>query len=188
MSQLRKTSTLIAGVGSAHGDDRVGWMICDQLAVEFEGATPPPNIEVIKLKSPIELMNWLPEARDPGTPSQLIICDACSGLGCVGEVAHWEWPNEDFGELGWSGTHDFSVLQTLTLADTLGRLPASVEIWGVEKGEDLGPAQSAFSHEIMQAIQQTARDIAVRSSNLKLADPVSGNALAAGIRPPRIDG
>lgn len=160
MSQLQEASTLIVGVGSAHGDDRIGWIVCDRLAGELKTAGSENDIEVVKLKSPIELMNWLPEERSAKAPRRLIICDACSGLGGVGEVAHWQWPSTVFGDLHWSGTHDFSVLQTLTLADTLGRLPQSVDIWGIEKGD--GPrslGENEFCDAITHGIQQATTQI-----------------------------
>jgi len=159
MSQLQEASTIIVGVGSPNGDDRIGWIVCDRLTGKLKPGSDN-DIVVIKLKSPIELMNWLPEDRSARTPKRLIICDACSGLSRVGKVAHWQWPSTVFGDLHWSGTHDFSVLRTLTLADTLGRLPESVDIWGIEKGD--GPqslGENQFCDAITHGIQQATSEI-----------------------------
>ncbi len=154
-------STLICGVGSPHGDDRIGWVICDELQSLAVGDT-----NVTKLKSPIELLNWLPEPSAARTsvgslgPDRLIICDACCGLDQPGEIAHWTWPSNNFQSLRWSGTHDFSVPQVLSLAATLGRLPVQVDVWAIEKSERTSQSsEMPFLAHICDAVSKVADQI-----------------------------
>ncbi|MBC8351140.1 MAG: hydrogenase maturation protease [Planctomycetes bacterium] len=138
---------LIVGIGSAHGDDRIGWLVADRLVAMVESE----NVEVRHAKSPIDLLDWLAGVE------RLVICDACRGLGRVGEMRRWEWPTTELSAIGLSGTHGLSVPTVLKLADRLGRLPEVVVVWAIE-GAGRGTS-GLLSTELTQALPELVSQI-----------------------------
>ncbi len=131
-------AVLIVGIGSHHGDDRFGWEVVDRLATLGPGnADDGPTagmhgamIALRKLTSPAELLNHLHGIR------RLVICDACHGLSHAGEHRLLTWPTDRVDHLTGSGSHDFSLVNTLHLADKLNMLPLSVDLWVAEKSRE----------------------------------------------------
>ncbi len=137
---MSSSRTLIVGIGSPHGDDQAGWLVALGLASEIR----PRDIDVRQASSPVQLLDWLSGIE------QLVICDACRGLGGVGNVRRWDWPARELADAEWSGTHDFSVPAVLDLAESLGQRPRHVVIWTVE-GNPRG-ALAPLSPEVADAI------------------------------------
>src|SRR5688572_26163325 len=50
--------TLVVGIGSDHGDDRVGWLVADALQTRA-----PADVSVRHAKTPLDLLDWLDEIR-----------------------------------------------------------------------------------------------------------------------------
>ena len=127
--------TTAALAGFAVGSMLAGWSLC---------------------QFPPDLLDWLENVE------QLVVCDACRGLGDYGRISRYEWPVHELSEISMSGTHDFSLPAALALAERLGRLPRRVVIWVVEGStagvtETLSPAVAAA---IPQLVQHMAEDIA----------------------------
>ncbi len=116
-------SKCVIGVGSPHGDDQIGWLIADDL--ETRGVS---ELVVHKVSSPLEILDWIDGVEWLG------ICDACRGEGPAGSWHCWTWPNDRIIQQEFAGTHDIGLTAALELAVRLGRLPATVMIWGVEVG------------------------------------------------------
>jgi hydrogenase maturation protease len=114
--------TLLVGIGSPHGDDQLGWLVVDRVAA----CVKHDHLEIRRAASPTDLLDWLQDVE------RLVICDACRGLGRVGEVRRWNWPTSELPALAWSGTHDLSLPAVLMLAQRLGRLPEQVVVWAIE--------------------------------------------------------
>lgn len=138
------SATLIVGIGSAHGDDRVGWLVAEQLR-EFADRN---QFELRIAKSPADLLDWLEGNQ------RLVICDACHGQGEIGELSRWLWPAPDISEITMSGTHNLSLPTVLTLAEKLGRLPNEVVIWAIEGATRQSTA--AMSPAVMEAVPTLA--------------------------------
>ncbi|MCH9653687.1 MAG: hydrogenase maturation protease [Planctomycetes bacterium] len=115
------SQVLIAGIGSPHGDDQVGWETVKQ--IQNMGSD---LVSTHLARTPDDLLDCMEGFR------LLVICDACQGAGDVGSSHHWEWPCNQLESINWSGTHNVSLPAVLALAEQLGRLPAAVHIWGVE--------------------------------------------------------
>jgi len=129
---------LCAGIGSPHGDDRIGWLITDEIAqLHLSDAT------VCQLASAGDLLYCLENVR------RLIICDACRGAGPVGSLHRWVWPLGDESEIPRVSSHGMGVCSTLKLAETLGRLPSEVIVWGVE-------IQSAYPQDSLSPLVERA--------------------------------
>ncbi len=129
---------LIAGIGSAHGDDQAGWLVAEQLAAGFQDCC---NITVRKAMIPLDLLDWLDGV------DVLHVCDACEKVQNQIHVDRFVWnpstivsstPELDFPvehairSLRHHGSHDFGITEVLRLASELRKLPASVIIWAVD--------------------------------------------------------
>ena len=143
--------TLVVGIGSPHGDDQAGWRVVDRLAADLDDE----SIAVRRATSPVHLLDWLEHI------DRLILCDACRGLGQVGELRRWEWPNSELAEGAWSGTHDLSLTAALQLAERLGRLPQDVVIWSVEaaSGDPLSGLSPPVTTVLPQLVSHLANEI-----------------------------
>jgi hydrogenase maturation protease len=119
--------TLVVGIGSPHGDDRVGWVIAERIA-ELVGH----RFDVRCARSPAELLDWLEGVVE------LHVCDAFTRHTEVGAAQCWDWPSPEIEGALFHGSHDFSLPAALALAEQLGRLPARVRIWGIAIGEGRG--------------------------------------------------
>lgn len=131
-------SRLFVGIGSPHGDDRVGWEIARRVGERAGSA-----LAVRCARTPVELLDWL-EAIDT-----LDICDAVSS-GDAGSVHCWKWPSPEIQRVPFRGTHDVALPAVLALADELGRLPTEVRIWGL--GIKPPAASDALSPEVAAAV------------------------------------
>jgi hydrogenase maturation protease len=121
----RSPSILVIGVGSAHGDDQLGWLVAKDLI-----RRSPMGYQVRIASTPLELLDWLDECR------VLHLVDACEGAGSPGTIYRWDWPCPEIHAGRWSGTHDFNLCGALALAEQLGQLPPQVVIWGIERGNN----------------------------------------------------
>ncbi len=115
-----KPSPLVVGIGSPHGDDRVGWEVARRIAA-IAGEEWPVRC----LRSPVELLDLL-----DGVES-LEICDAFVGDSTAGTVVCWQWPASEIEHAPFVGTHDLSLPAVISLAEKLKCLPPVVRIWGV---------------------------------------------------------
>ncbi len=144
---MKPSRTLVVGVGSPHGDDQTGWIIAELLTKELESS----EAVVRRAKAPVELFDWIDDFE------RLVICDACQGLGSVGDVGHWKWPAEELVAAGWSGTHDLPLPVILQLADRLGRLPPRVDIWSIEGA--VAKPLTGLSPELQASVSTVVRQI-----------------------------
>jgi hydrogenase maturation protease len=118
----------VVGVGSPHGDDRVGWWLAERLAQRVEVGD---EFQVACVASPLDLVEGL---EGVGT---LIVADAVhGGGGAPGTVVIRQWPDEDGLTEGLdASTHGLGVIDALRLAVVLRRLPGRVILFGVEASE-----------------------------------------------------
>ena len=126
MSGQPQPRTLFAGIGSQHGDDRIGWLVADALRERL-----PSDVEVRQASTPSQLLDWL------GGIDRLVVCDACLAPAVAGttnrtRLHRWDWPVPDATSLRSASSHAFGLPQVLQLAEQLGNLPAEVIVFGVE--------------------------------------------------------
>ena len=138
----------VVGVGSPHGDDRVGWRLVEDLA-ESAG----PGVEAVTVTQPLGLLDHLDGC------SALIVVDACRAGRAPGSVVVLTWP-EDRPEFEGSGsTHGLDLAMALEMADVLGRLPPSVLLFAVEAGAcgpvaDLSPDLESSLPELDRRLRE----------------------------------
>ncbi|MBL8818049.1 MAG: hydrogenase maturation protease [Planctomyces sp.] len=127
---------LIVGVGSFHGDDRVGWYVARRL---IETGIESAEVRVRTAQVPLDLMNWI------GDFETLHVVDACAS-----DFAGPCWRRIDCSDTAEgtgadnslrivtrhaSGTHGWSLPDVLDLARRLGQLPSRVVVWAVESSQ-----------------------------------------------------
>lgn len=137
---------LIAGLGSPHGDDQVGWRVVDEL-----GDCRIRNLRVVRLSSPLELLNHLEDCR------WLIVVDAMRGGGEPGAVTRFGWPHPAINAGTGRSSHGVDLGAALRLANELGRLPARVVVFAIEmQGCEIG---AALSDSVARALPTLRRQI-----------------------------
>lgn len=126
--------TLLAGIGSPNGDDRIGWQVAERLQSRLAGI---PAIAVRKAAVPLDLLDWLDDVRT------LHVVDACLAEDVPGSVTTLtaDASDSDRGTmdqllsrlepLDSGGSHDFGLAQVLALAGRLDRLPERVVVHAV---------------------------------------------------------
>ena len=120
---MSRPTRRVIGVGSPHGDDRVGWLVVAAL----RATRPPPDWELVALDRPgAALLADLREA------SQVVLVDAMRSGMTVGRVRVLE-PDEYLRRsTGTLAVHGFGVGEALALAMSLGGLPPSLRVVGIE--------------------------------------------------------
>lgn len=125
MSSASQGRTLFVGIGSPHGDDRIGWSIADSLQQPVR-----MNIDIRKATIPGDLLDWLDGVN------RLFVCDACASSGASNADApamhRWDWPTKAVTALRSANSHAFGLSQVLQLTQRLGTLPEDVTVIGIE--------------------------------------------------------
>ncbi len=140
-----ESTTLIAGVGSPHGGDAAGWRAVELLRARDLSA------RLLTVGAPVMLVGELEGIE------RLVVIDACRSGGRPGEVRRLHWPDGLVDGLGVGSTHGLGVVEALRLAETLGRLPPSVELYAIEVGDcmpggAIEPAVARAAREVAEAI------------------------------------
>jgi hydrogenase maturation protease len=163
---MNTDSVLIVGIGSAHGDDRLGWLVADAVKQILR----LDHLEIKLAKSPVDLLDWIDEHK------RLIICDSCQGLGTVGQAHCWTWPAIDFSSVTFSGTHDLPLPVVLQLAERLGRLNCAVQLWAIEGASS--HAGDFVSTTALESVNAVARQIVLQ---LTPSNPVTANRCTSNL-------
>ncbi len=116
-------TTLVVGVGSPFGDDRVGWRLVEMLQ---RRARVPARLKLVSEAT--QLIDELDGCR------RLIVVDACRSGGSLGTVTRLHWPDSRIAECHSESTHGIGVYDALGLSERLGWLPPAVDIFGIEVG------------------------------------------------------
>lgn len=155
--------SLIVGIGSAHGDDQIGWLVADEVVRLVAQSDQSQHIMIHKVKSPIDVLNWLDE-NETFEIHQLFLCDACHGLFEPGQTHRWAWPASELDNTRFSGSHDFGLTSVLQLAQRLDRLPERVIIWGVQvervqPGTHVSPQLRRVPKQLAREMLQSAMEL-----------------------------
>ena len=144
-------NALVVGIGSPHGDDRVGWGVACAIGRQSDRA-----MATRCARTPAELLDWLDGVE------QLDVCDAVAWStdevgAALGSVHCWQWPAAELQQAPFRTSHDLSLTAALSLAETLGRLPPRVRVWGVAistptPADDMSPALAALVPHIARRI------------------------------------
>jgi hydrogenase maturation protease len=149
-----KNRTLIAGVGSDFGDDRLGFIVVERLAGSL------PECVLKTFRSPLDLLDHLSDV------AVLHLIDACRDGDAPGTILRLDWPGAKFKSVRFCGTHDFDLISTLRLAESLRLLPSRVTIWSIASAESdtdvqptaaLSPVVAAATELLVDMLKSEAR-------------------------------
>ena len=145
--------TMVIGIGSSHGDDQIGWKVIDELASREIG-----GLTLKKLATPFELIDEIDRANE------VHIVDAVT---CASEkVTRARYGdhqnNAVFAETKNQGTHDFGLLRSLELAESLGKPTDHITLWlGTgETFEPLTAMSKQATDSISECVSKILREIA----------------------------
>ncbi len=152
----------VLGVGSAHGDDCIGWRVVDALCERGL-----PDVYLGKISSPIDIVDHLAQS------DELHIVDAAADLGddqLVGRFTYATEP-EQFAacSLASHSTHGIGLGDALRLADSLGLRVDHVSIW-CARGESFEPLRP-LSPTALRSIEQCTAAIV---QQLRAAEKIAG--------------
>ncbi len=139
--------TLIIGVGSPQGDDRLGWLAVENLANHADLRALGDRLSLIALDRPgtALIAHWRGAHK-------VIVIDAVQSEAPTGTL-HRIGTDELAPCRTLASSHGFGLAETLRLADSLGVLPEDLVIFGVAIG-DATPGEEVVSDEIMRALPE----------------------------------
>ncbi len=143
MARLR-----VVGIGSDHGDDRLGWLACERLAA----APLPEGVEVVRCERFVaDLLRLLRDAE------RVILVDAIRSGRPPGHLHRAG--REALAELGAPlSSHGLDLHQLLALAEAVGEAPRELRLYGLEAAEcgpggELSPAVAAALPGLLEALR-----------------------------------
>jgi hydrogenase maturation protease len=136
--------TLVIGVGSPQGDDRVAWAALEQLANHPQVRAAGERVAFEALDRPGAAMI----GRWQGA-HKVVLIDAVRSGAPLGTL-HCLSGNELLTAPGTTSSHGFGVAETIQLARALGALPPELVILGIEAGA-VTPGEP-LSLELRQAL------------------------------------
>jgi hydrogenase maturation protease len=145
-------SNLIAGIGSPHGDDQIGWHLVEYLR-RNPSKIDASSVSLFVARDPVDLMAQLDGVR------RLVVVDGCQMGREVGEIMRLQWPDPGCFVRHSHSTHHVSLIQTLQLAEALNRMPSQVVLYGIEiasalPGDQLSPCVAAALPELARRITE----------------------------------
>jgi hydrogenase maturation protease len=123
--EISGLGTLVVGIGSPYGDDRVGWEVVAALDAALRLDPPLEPVRTCACDRPgAGLVGLLRGAQ------RVIVVDAARVPGCAPGGLRWLQPPEVAAGTAAS-SHGFGVGQALALAQALGELPRDVNLLAI---------------------------------------------------------
>jgi len=146
----------VIGLGTAFGDDRIGWEVVAGLAEVL-----PVGVRCDTTSDPLCVV------EAPAGCGLLIVIDACIGAGPPGSVHRFLWPDARFVTVENTSSHGVGLVAALELASTLGRLPPKVVILSVEcvQGESGSRLSATVEAAIPEIISRVLAEIGLFESS-----------------------
>jgi hydrogenase maturation protease len=129
-----RLTTVVVGVGSPFGDDRVGWEVVEALEARSWWA------ELAGQRVSVHLCDR-PGAALAGLLQGVqwaIVVDAAQGLDTPPGTLRWLNPNQ-LTSLRTPSSHGFGVAEALALASALGQLPQRVDLLTIAAAQFASP-------------------------------------------------
>lgn len=142
----------VIGIGSPFGDDQAGWRVAESLAESARVAAYGKHVLVTACRSPSsELLELL------SNTDVAIVVDAVVGGGAPGTVYRIASSHIPPFVTEILSSHGIGLQTMLELADTLGRSPRVMIVYGIETGP--AGADSVMSQGVRRAVVRVAEDI-----------------------------
>ena len=141
------------------GDDGAGLLVAEQLHQLGISA------EICSGEASALIASW------DGAPD-VILVDAVKTECTPGTVNLWDANKTEIPRRRSASTHGFGVAEAITLARTIGRLPATLQVFGIEASSfELG---IEISPAVEQAAKKLAQELACRSKGSADVPHVAG--------------
>ena len=137
----------IIGVGSAHGDDQLGWYVIDQLQ-----KINIPNIALEKVNSPASTLLQSFQRYD-----FVVIVDACDMGRKVGEIIEGRADQLEISGSSGLSSHDLGVAEAFLLAQQLGIALPEIKLLMVQLGQ-VCPMQQ-MSDEVLNIVPDVVEKV-----------------------------
>ncbi len=138
---------IVIGVGSPHGDDRIAWAAIQAL----RGNVKATAIALREVATPADMLDHLEGI------TKLVVVDGCRAGQAPGTVIRFDWPSAELQFCRAASSHGLGLVEVLTLANVLGRLPPEativlMEIADAAPGDELSPSVSKALPELVSAV------------------------------------
>ena len=144
--------TRIIGIGSHHGVDRLGWIICDQLRdIQW-----PQDIDIQTCRTPAQLPALLRGCDNA------IVLDAIVTGHNAGQVMSLSITELEHQTQNCYSSHGFGVIEAIELAQALEQLPAVLQILGIsvtDADQDAVVISTTALPHVQQAILEFQRSL-----------------------------
>jgi hydrogenase maturation protease len=139
---------LIAGLGSPHVDDRLGWAVVDRL-----GPRLPASVTTSKVRGGLDLLD------DLAGPAAALIVDASTPPAQPGRIRWFNWPCRELAEGLFLSTHGMGLVEALRMAEALDQSPRQVGIIAVEAQQVLpGASMSRIVARRVDVVVEVIQD------------------------------
>ncbi len=142
----------VIGIGSHHGVDRLGWLLCDHL----KNMHWPDDIDIQNCRNPAQLTELLRDC------DSAVIIDAVITGQEAGQIIALGMHELQLCAGKHSSSHGFNVSDALKLTKALGQLPNNIAIFGIsvtdatqnadELSQITGPALQQAIREFQQSL------------------------------------
>jgi hydrogenase maturation protease len=159
-------STLVVGVGSPFGDDRVGWDVVTALEVALQaGLAPLRDVRTCAFDRPgallVEALQGVQHA---------VIVDAALGPGVPAGTMRW-LDERDIEPGPGASSHGFGLAEALALARALGTAPERVDLLAIYAD---GFEGDGLSRPLRDAVPAAVQRILERIGRMPKAPPMPG--------------
>ena len=144
MTAATTVPTRVIGIGSHHGADCLGWLICDEL----RGLRWTQDIDIHSCRSPAHLPQLLAGC------DHAILIDAIITGQQAGRVLPLGIDELDHQAHYSYSSHGLGVLEAIELARALGQLPAALKILGISV-TDVHQDAAKVSRLALPGVQQS---------------------------------
>ena len=119
------TTTLVVGLGSPYGDDKIGWVACEKLKKDIGHLS---KVEFVMCdRSGLEWLTKLSNAE------QVLFIDAMRSGEKPGTVRKIDLNADQWADYPAKlSSHGISIMDAIDVAQTLGELPEIFSVWGIE--------------------------------------------------------
>jgi len=143
---------LLIGIGTDYrGDDQAGL----EVARRLRGRLAEVEVREFSGDGAVLMESWAGHDR-------VTLVDVCRSGAPAGTLHHWRLPGDSLpAALRLGSSHAFGLAEALALAETLGRLPARLDLHAIE-GERFGLGE-AMSPAVERAVETLAAELAART-------------------------
>jgi hydrogenase maturation protease len=145
--QNQQSLIRVIGIGSSHGVDQVGWLVCDRLQATVNGE----NVDWKWCRTPTQLPQLIQDC------AAVVIIDAILSEHSTGQVICLAWPLQQNHYQSVCSSHAINVIEALQLAETLEQLPSHTYLLGLTVTSRDENATSVVDNAIPQIEHELTR-------------------------------